>query len=991
MLASTPPPPPTDTTTTSLFWQPPTAAAAAAAVPLWQQRRVLLVDTSGSTAGAVLRDEIQVARALSATTSGGTDQAAATKAAATVDYVSWSSVARVVPSLALDRYEAYGGTDPVSWYTNPEVARLLEAAPLHVVLTDGEVPPSCVPDLTRHVGERPPSVVVTILTGAAVPSVSQLSLSVVAPLVDLVPHALLLYRVVGTDGERLSVLRATGAFAAADSPIGRPPPELTDATTLADLPVVTPTSILSVAVAPHSVRPPPRSLPWPSPESPDRYLQLDHLLGSSATEADWRVVLTDPVRWLEGARVWGLLEQLRTAVLPSMLGRWVPALVVPLVALETADDAAVTAVRQLERGSDSHRVAAQALRAQRQKGGAVLSAVGGAAEPSLRALLEHALALVCEFQAQGYRAGASSSLARTNRAWRAQRTDGSELRDHAWSTDGALAGECALCCEACGPGTGRVLHLLLQRLPAAMADLNVRKTNADGSAALGDLVQTFPLAFGGSAQQQGVFVPDAPVCSACAGALSRSPLTRATLGGSVALVALTDAAQRDLVWRQISLVLADGVLLPAWWLLWTATCQAQWLRPVGPMDGDHPEQRAALEFLLTTLLHQVPVSRTLQGGGGGPLVPLHEALAAVVWEGVPCADSPTVPYVQRYPLAGVLVMTHLLARGRVPPTAAQAARSLVAVRSAQYKAWASAQLGRLKWGGGGHGGTRPLPVLESCFDCRFGVPVESTARLVSPTVVDEWLAPEVRAWLTAQAVPLAEWAALPELTFLWWRLSRTTRPQKVDAWLAEHAVAWTNLRVSGAADSVVVLAELNAAYFRGRVDDAHRGQTEMAGAHGPSVLQCVCGYALLEVEVVAAERAELAAGRGCALGSAEAERRAQRVHQRRAHHFREVYRANSAGHTSDTSLHYCGAKATAAVFDAACTDAENVVRVQRHLAEVETRGNVHTRDQAVDLERLVRTFRPFADEHRRRFAGRQVTLAEKIDYELRLGLAAGRV
>ena len=945
-----------------LFWSPSPQIVASKVFAIAEQSSVLLVDVSLSTSGPIIRDQkkvcdriVQIARQ-------------------TCSIVGWGSFARVHDTVA--SLCPTGATDPSCIYTNMTTLRPVLQSQVHWMFTDGAISPHNVPDLARNVSNAPPTNAVVVLTvgGSSIQRASSLPISVVISYLEHASSAIVLVRLVGDqcdairDGDPvLRVIRSKGAFADKWKSA-----QINDDTTLEQLEMVTIGDIMQVKTRADRGDCAPRGH---VSVGANRYLNIDAMESrqlSADEQKEVVAILSDSDKRSElivSCKTRGCLSQLRTAVQRiEANARRLAKMPCHLKALTSREARLVGLMR---REQDKNSVVflewQKELRKLRVQLATAQSTVNKLFQETVRPIVsvtQQTLALVTRAEGLGFNAGIHGQLNQSNRALRAKDVDLEEIASIELNTNGAYSGECAICCEA-----SSVLCILLKKLPLDKADMNIRKKQFDGSPALGDTIQNMPLAFGSSPHNQNL-LPDHPVCRDCAKSLEVSSHTREQLQGYIPLVALDSRTNRDVVLAHISTALANGKIMHVWWLLFAAILDYNLGTASGFCDADHPELRSALEYMLKEIVTKVRTLKNMQEGCE-ERVSIIEAIAHVLG-GCPSVDSPATPYNQRYFLNGLMCMSNLMrfsAGGILDNGSKVIHRALMKNIVMHHMSFIKNNYVAKN--------ERRIAFYERAFKCRYGVPVEKTGRLITLDVLLETLSVNTRSmleiWCRKNGTDIKSFIKLPAATLVLWELVHTKNHDKSDSWIAakceNHALLNACFEDPASVSEEEVIEFINASFSRQAIDAVHAQPGQFGNVPWASVLHCMdCGYQFIPDDCK----------------EKDPEKLALIVRERRTGHFQAVYNVNAYGNPCRTSSSYKGNKIVAETFDPNKSDEENVQAAIKKIVSSPSNGNIHRETMEVVVARMVASFRPLYPLYKEKFAGRQVPLSEKIQFELSL-------
>lgn len=846
-------------------------------------------------------------------------------------------------------WESTGSTEP-EWIFLKNAAAIEQSETL-LLMTDGQIPPYAVENVRRLAAVSLTHitliVVITVLGDRTQFVTRTLDSSVVAPFRDVCRDVIVCVSLVEecglvpstTRSANVRVLETKGIFAET-----WPSKDIVhDKTTLGNLTPVFPHTIASVVTQVRE-RPPPNFVPLGAV-----YVHLPSFIATDAVFS-----LNDNViELVQAAQSANLLDQLQARCREYKTENAAEA----LRQAEKQDDESrlVNAIRHAKisgnEGISEDRVQLRALRVQRAEAASAVTTQFRKLVTSKLTIVERVLAAINEVRAVGY--GADARTRMTNRVRAARLVDDCGPVDYD-DTD-ALVGECSICCCECGPDLGAVLVVRVRRLDVELAKRNVQRNDpVTGARALGDAIQTMPLAFG-SAEHNQVILPDEPMCLACARKYDISVLTREQVATYVPCVSLRVDANRVAVANRLAEALGGGRIMAAWTQLYTAIVDHTLASHGFASPIDHPEMAAALVYQREQLLNATHTNVTLQANTVHRTT-LGEAIANVLSGLVMCDDSPTMPYVHRYFGEGVVRMLRLVPRD---------SGSEHIVRRAIVTSMVTVCMARLKH-------KTPNDFLTRVFRTRHGVPVAGSAHLVTlddlRSLLPANFVAAIGEYCALYKVAIEHVFCLPALTLVWWRLSKKVAPLGVEAMMrnmTETVASATLVASPTETSSADAVAALNAHYERD-LAASHAAPVPFASAVGPSKVACsACGYRFLE-------------------GTEVTEASVIAARQRRANHFARVYSANSSGNPGAHSSHYNLHMAVQRTYSATSTRDEHVQRVIKYVCVHNRRGNVYSRDMESEVAAAVLSFEPFADAYLRLVAATpaRITYADALRYEL---------
>lgn len=900
-----------------LFWVSPEEQSAP--IQLAEQSTSVAQDSSGSTAGRI---DIEQSRIRNLFLLKGNLKGVAM----------WGSTCRNgwEHPKKIENYRCDSGTAPQNIpYCD------MNQSNVFVMLTDGAISPSTVQSTSNAVAGHLPSTSISIITvdNSLDSRINSIDASVMAPFRDGSENALLLVRCIADRDDEIHgelvfrVLQTKGVFANAWGS-----PEIQGTSRFEDLQFITMDQILKIQTVAGS------SIPRGHASIGSRVVNMDLLCSDYEVSADDLTdILKSPIELVQVAQSSGRLDKLR-AKFTRMKTQLLNELEVEVRSRLSEDtfnefetmnkmckmDSASAEFKELQTQLREYRV-------EKFKRDAQFNEEFKLAANKLLQPIESLLAMMTEAKKIRFGLDAYTRLNQTNRVARAVKVQLDSTNDHVPEFKGSYAdvsgAECSICCE-----TNTVLVLRVKQLPDSIATMNIQKKNENGSPALGDFIQNFPLAFG-APEHNRVFLPDEPMCVDCAKVYNLSVLTREDVFTTIPLISLNDKHAQFLVLRKISLTIAKGTLMPIWYQLFAAILH-YYITNVGFCDEDHEENRSAYKYLLNEILSFTKTNDNLQAGGAQ--VVLKDAIANVIGGKTKCVEAPTVDFRDRYPFAGIVFMcshSNIMDSGK-----SILHRSIL-------KELAIKHLGSIK------NNNDAIPKLlidcyNQLFKCRYGVPVEETARIPNEetllALLPDYVIRSLNEWKSSTGNE--SFVHLPAFVLVWWNLVHVPHHDRVDNCiikLRKDTLFNTAFNDPASVTSEEVLLLLNNTFRRGALDSVHNCHTILNnGIPWPSVLECMdCGHRFAPSNL-----------------NQSYEKITEHIRTERSAHFQEIFHANSNGNPDNFSLHYNGYSAIQQTYNPKLGIQTNTTNAIKHVLLIDQRGFINKEDIEVFMEQAVISF-----------------------------------
>jgi len=406
------------------------------------------------------------------------------------------------------------------------------------------------------------------------------------------------------------------------------------------------------------------------------------------------------------------------------------------------------------------------------------------------------------------------------------------------------------------------------------------------------------------------------------------------------------------IWRNaLATALTTGIKTHNVILIFFSILQNSMFHKEWASEDQHPAMFSTLKFLYTQILDNFRTSDTFREGGNNVSLRLSiknvwEMAETVVVkkEGQHSLNITTTNNILHdYPLPGTCVLLNVVKDQRFCNTTFETQKAL---HTRICRHIIGRYMGMILRDDKERTNTAALfrqNIINQLYECRYGVPIEGTGRLVSdvksllsPTdnqCLDNFITLNYTSHYNVNTI-----IHRPSLTLMLSALleyKRHNSTSNVVLTMTTDPLLLQALLVPFEIDDATVVTRLNSIYVFPKTREDHSQRPEFVTLYGPSVLQCVCGYRFdqngIESKTLMGVRRD---------------------------HFREVYHTTTdwgmpGGRCSGYNLH----RGVQMAYNPQLTDDENIQKIIEYIVTVDKRGNIHDMKMEKDIRAVLPSFK----------------------------------